>query len=72
MNCLTREIQRDTPSNDILFADDVVLFGESREELKTRLETRRRAMEDREMRASRQKTEYLYIGKREANEEVKM
>ena len=50
MDCLTREIQRDAPW-DMLFADDVVLCGESREDLETRLETWRRAMEDRGMRA---------------------
>ena len=38
MDCLTREIQRDVPW-DMLFADDVVLCGESREDLETRLET---------------------------------
>ena len=46
MDCLTREIQRDAPW-DMLFA------GESREDLKTRLETWRRAMKDRGMRVSR-------------------
>ena len=73
MDCLTREIQRDAPW-DMLFSDDVVLRsrGESREDLQTRLETWRRAMEDRGMRVSTQKTEYLCIGEGGTDEEIKM
>ena len=71
MDCLTRKIRREAPW-DVLFADDVALCGESREKLETRLETWRRAMEDRGMRVSRQKTEYLCIGEGEADEEVKL
>ena len=71
MDCLIWEIQRDAPW-DKLFANNVILCGESREELETRLETWRRAMEDRGIRVSRQKIEYLCIGEGEANEEVKM
>ena len=71
MDCLTWEIQREAPW-DMLFADYVMLCGESRENLVTRLETWRRAMEDRGMRVSRQKTEYLCIGEGEADEEVKL
>ena len=48
----------------VLLADDVVLCGESREDLETRLKTWRRAMEDRGMRVNRQKTEYLCIARR--------
>ncbi len=58
MDCMTEDIQREAPW-DMLFADDVVLCGESREEVEDRLEVWRRAMEDRGMRVSRQKTEYL-------------
>ena len=43
----------------------------SREDLETRLETWRRAIEDRAMRVNRQKTEYLCIGG-EMDEKVKM
>ena len=63
MDYLTREIQRDAPW-DMLFADDVVLCGQSREDLETRLETWRRAMENREIRVSRQKIEYLLLWRR--------
>ena len=55
----------------MLFADDVVLCGESQEKLEARLETWRRAMEDRGMRVLRQKTEYLCIGEGEADEKVR-
>ena len=56
----------------MLFADDMVLCGKSWDNLETRLKTWRRAMEDRGMRVSRQKTEYLCIGEKETAEEVKI
>ena len=70
MDCLTWEIQREALWG-MLFADDMVC-GELWENLETRLETWRRAMEDRGMRVSRQKTEYLCIGEGEADEEIKL
>ena len=59
-DCITGEIQRESPW-DILFADGVVLCGQTREEIEGRFETRRREMENREMKMSRPKTEYLCL-----------
>ncbi|KAF4070145.1 hypothetical protein AMELA_G00296780 [Ameiurus melas] len=56
----------------MLFADDLVVCGETRKEMVDRLEVWRSEVEDRGMRVSRQKTEYLFIGKRELVGEVKM
>ncbi|XP_042874207.1 uncharacterized protein LOC122254548 [Penaeus japonicus] len=61
MDCMTREIQRVAPW-DMLFADDVVVNAETREEAEERLEWWQAAMEDRD----REKTEYLRVA---ANEE---
>jgi len=46
-------------SRCMFFADDVVLLGESREELNGRLETWRQALEAFGFRLSRSKTEYM-------------
>ena len=62
---------RDVPW-DMSFVDNMVLCGESQEDLETRLEIWIRAIEDRGMRASRQKTEYLCIREGEMDEEVQM
>ena len=58
MDCLTGYIQRKARW-DMLFADDVVLCGETRKEVEERLEMGRGVMEDKGMRISREKTEYL-------------
>ena len=60
MDCMTREVQREAPW-DMLFADDVVVCSETKEEVEQRLEMWREAMEVRGMRVSRQKTEYLKL-----------
>ena len=60
IDCITADIQREAPQ-DMLFADDVILCADIREELGTRLETWRGVMEDRGMRVSRKKTEYLCL-----------
>ena len=49
-----------------------MLCGELLEDQETRLKTWRRAMGDKGMRVTRQKTEYLCIGEGETDEEVKM
>ena len=43
----------------MLFADDIVLCSTRREHIERKLEERRRAMEDRVLKISRRKTEYL-------------
>ena len=57
---------------DLLFADDVVLCGQTREESEGRLETWRREMEDREMKVSRPKTEYLCLSEQDAAGAIQM
>ena len=64
MDCITGPLQRDAPW-DMLFADDVVLCGETCDKVERRLENWRKAMEDRGMRVSREKTEYLCLGSQE-------
>ncbi|KAH1199390.1 hypothetical protein GmHk_18G052760 [Glycine max] len=58
MDVLTEQIQEIAP-RCMLFADDIVLLGESREELNERLETWRRALETHGFRLSRSKSEYM-------------
>jgi len=58
LDVLTEHIQELAP-RCMLFADDVVLLGESREELNERLETWRQALEAYGFRLSRSKTEYM-------------
>ena len=58
LDVLTEHIEELAP-RCMLFADDVVLLGESREELNGRLETWRQALEAYGFRLSRSKTEYM-------------
>ena len=60
MNCMTRGVQREAPW-DMLFADDVVVCTETKEEIEERLEVWREAMEGRRKRVSRHKAEYLKL-----------
>ena len=55
---LTKEVRRGIPHN-IIYADDVVLCGETREGVEMILEEWRRALESRGLRISRTKTEYM-------------
>lgn len=71
MDCLTENIQRQAPW-DMLFADDVVICAETRQEVEERLEVWRRALEDRGMKVSRQKTEYMWMGGQGKIGEVEM
>ncbi|KAH1257802.1 putative ribonuclease H protein [Glycine max] len=72
---LTEQIQEIAP-RCMLFADDIVLLGESREELNERLETWRRALETHGFRLSRSKSEYMECKfnkrRRVSNSEVKI
>ena len=43
----------------MLFADDIVLVSETKEEANSKLEERRKALEGKGLRISRTKTEYL-------------
>ena len=56
----------------MLFADDIVICKETREEVEQRLESCRYALERRGMKVSRSKTEYLCINGRNKDETVRM
>ena len=61
IDALTEEIRREAPWN-MMYADDVVLLNETKEEAERELERWRDALEKRGLRVSRSKTEYLCIG----------
>ena len=61
MDSLTEGVRREAPWA-MMFADDVALCTETKEEMERRLEEWRSRLEDRGMRVSRQKTEYLCAG----------
>ena len=71
MNRLTDEVRREPPWT-MLFADDSVIWEETREEVKRRLECWRYTLERREMKVSRSKTKYLCVNGGNDNETVKM
>ncbi|KAH1256215.1 LINE-1 retrotransposable element ORF2 protein [Glycine max] len=75
LDVLTEQIQ-EIALRCMLFADDIVLLGESREELNERLETWRRALETHGFRLSRSKSEYMECKfnkrRRVSNSEVKI
>ena len=56
----------------MLFADDIVIYEETREEVERRLECWRYVLERRGMKVSRSNTEYLCINGRNDEDTVKM
>ena len=52
MDCLTEEVRLEAPWN-MMFADDVVLCTETKEEVEEQLESWRRALEDRRLKVNR-------------------
>ena len=71
MHRLTDEVRREPPWT-MLFADDIVICEETREEVERRLKSWKYALERREMKVSRSKTEYLCINGKNDDEIVKM
>ena len=71
MDSLTDEVRREPPWT-MLFADDIVICEETREEVERRLESWMYALQRRGMKVSRLKTEYLCINGGNDNEKVKM
>ena len=67
---LTDEVRTELPWT-MLFADDIVICKETREEVERRLESWRYALERRGMKVSRSKTEYLCINGGNDHETVK-
>ena len=71
MDRLMDKVRREPPWM-MLFADNIVICKETREEVEQRLEYSRYALERRGMRVSRSKTEYLCINGGNDKETVKM
>ena len=71
MNGLTDEVRREPPLT-MLFADDIVIFEETRKEVERRPECWRYAFERRGMKVSRPKIEYLCINGGNDDETVKL
>ena len=71
MDRLTDEVRREQPWT-MLFADDIVICEEAREEVERRLESWRYALERRRMKVSRSKIEYLCINGGNDKKTVKM
>ena len=72
MDSLTDEVRREPPPWTILFADDIVICEETREEVEQKLESWRHALQRRGMKVSRSKTKYLSINGGNDDETVKM
>ena len=60
MDRLTDEVRRESPWT-MLFADDIAICEETKEEVERRLESWKYALKRRGMKVSRSKTEYLCI-----------
>ena len=71
MDRLTDEVMREPPWT-MLFADDIMICEETREEMEQRLESLKYALERRGMKVNRSKTEYLCINGGNDNKTVKM
>ena len=71
MDRLTDEVRREPPWT-MLFADDIVICEETREEMERRLKSWKYALERRGMKVNRSKTEYLCINGGNDDETVKM
>ena len=72
MDRLTDKVRRKSPWT-MMFADDIVIYKETREEVERRLKSWKYALERRGMKAiSRSKTEYLCINGGNDDETVKM
>ena len=70
MDTLTEDVRRDAPWN-MLFADDIVLCCDTRDEAEEQLADWREVLEKRGMRVSRAKTEYLVLNGKE-EDSIKM
>ena len=71
MDVIVADIKDQVPWS-VLFADDVVLVTRTREEAERKLEMWRRALEDRGLKISRTKTEYLWFNGENQGEGIKI
>ncbi|KAK3511908.1 hypothetical protein QTP70_027669, partial [Hemibagrus guttatus] len=71
MDQLSEEVRQESPWT-IMFADDIVICSESREQVEENLERWRFALERRGMKVSRSKTEYMCVNEREGSGAVRL
>ena len=71
MDRLTDEVRQESPWT-MMFADDIVICSESREQVEEKLELWRFALERRGMKVSRNKTEYMCVNERDPSKVVKL
>ncbi|KAK3553518.1 hypothetical protein QTP70_004198 [Hemibagrus guttatus] len=71
MDQLSEEVRHESPWT-MMFADDIVICSESREQVEENLERRRFALKRRGMKVSRSKTEYMCMNEREGSGTVRL
>ncbi|KAK3572156.1 hypothetical protein QTP86_022232 [Hemibagrus guttatus] len=71
MDQLSQEVRQESPWT-MMFADDIVICSESREQVEENLERWRFALERRGMKVSRSKTEYMCVNEREGSGTVRL
>ncbi|KAK3571170.1 hypothetical protein QTP86_003655 [Hemibagrus guttatus] len=71
MDQLSEEVRQESPWT-MMFADDIVICSESREQVEENLERWRFALERRGMKVSRSKTEYTCVNEREGSGTVRL
>ncbi|KAK3543566.1 hypothetical protein QTP70_023888 [Hemibagrus guttatus] len=71
MEHLSEEIRQESPWT-MMFADDIVICSESREQVEENLERWRFVLERRGMKVSRSKTEYMCLNEREGSGTVRL
>ena len=71
MDWLTNEVREESPWT-MMFADNIVICGETREEVEIGLERWRDALEKRGMKVSRSKTEYMCVNERGNGNRIQM
>ncbi|KAK3531873.1 hypothetical protein QTP70_033954, partial [Hemibagrus guttatus] len=71
MGQLSEEVRQESPWT-MMFADDIVICSESREQVEEKLERWRFALERRGMKVSRSKTEYMCVNEREGSGTVRL
>ncbi|KAK3530487.1 hypothetical protein QTP86_024399 [Hemibagrus guttatus] len=71
MDQLSEEVRQESPWT-MMLADDIVICSESREQVEKNLERWRFALERREMKVSRSKTEYMCVNEREGSGTVRL
>ncbi|KAK3515072.1 hypothetical protein QTP70_006038 [Hemibagrus guttatus] len=71
MDQLSEEVRQESPWT-MMFADDIVICSESREQVEESLERWRFALERRGMKVSRSKTEYMCVNEREGSGAVRL